>query len=90
MLDFANTSSVTDLWKRLTNHFRQEALTPLEFSTTTKKLLNCNFNPLSCYNMVKNSCQNKFFIVYILLSLFYTDWTTTNACKRAKDDRRSS
>ena len=28
--------------------------------------------------IVKNSCQNKFFMVFILLSLLYTDWTTTD------------
>ena len=52
MLDFANRSSV-NLWKRLTNHFSTRSLTPLEFSTTTKRLPNCNFNPLSRYILSK-------------------------------------
>ena len=76
MLDFANTSSV-NLWKLLTNHFSARSLTPLEFSTTAKKLLKVIL--ILYLVVVKNSRQNKFFIVFILLSLFYTDWTTTTS-----------
>ena len=46
--------------------FSTRSLTPLEFPTTTKKLLNCKSDTF----VVKNSCQNKLFIVFILFSLF--------------------
>ena len=51
-------------------------LTPLEFSTTTQKPLNCNFDTFLLLLSKIHVKISSLYIVFILLTLFYTNWTT--------------
>ena len=65
-------------------------LTPLEFSTTTKKLLNCNFDSFLLLLSKIHVKISSLYIVFILLSLFYTDWTTKASKRKVKEVKITS